>query len=450
MKQEELVQGNLAAVFARYAAPGVAGMLGVSLYILADTFFIAGGVGSGGLAALNIVIPFYSLVSATGLLIGTGAATQFAIRKGRADGTHNQPFTVAIAAIFILAAVFTTVGVLFTRPIGALLGGKADTMPYVTVYLRTFSCFAGVFAVNNVLLGFVRNDGSPRRAMCATLASSLSNILLDYLFIFPLGWGMFGAALATGLSALLSTTVLLTHFFGRKSTCRLVRCKNALRTLAQAVATGLPSFVTELSSGVVIFLFNWVLLKLSGTQGVAAYGVVANLSLVCASVFTGVGQGAQPLISVNFGAGKHERVRRATLLAAGTALVFGGLFLALGLCLPQMIAGLFVGNGPEALMALTTDGVRLYSVAFPLMGVNIALTSAFAAMNRPWSSFALSLLRGIALVLPALFLLASLFGTTGVWLTIPASEAATLLVGGTFAWRISAQLRRGMGPKVCG
>ena len=183
--------------FAKYVSLSLLSMIGLSLYIFADTFFVANGVGSNGLAALNLSIPVYSFINGFGLLVGVGAATSYSIFKGanQSDGA-NTTFTHAVKIAILFGGCFTLIGMLGSKSLARLLGSDDTLLPLVVDYMRTILFFSIPFILNNVLVAFVRNDGNPRLSMIAMLSGSFANIILDYIFIFPLGLGMFGAAFA--------------------------------------------------------------------------------------------------------------------------------------------------------------------------------------------------------------------------------------------------------------
>ena len=186
--------------FRRYAAPGVLGMIGISCYILADTFFVAKGTGSLGLAALNIAIPAYNLMNGLGLMVGVGGATHYSLCRAQGDAAEaDRTFTHTLLLGLCIALVFVLTGTFGVVPLSRLLGANAETLDMTAVYLRLLLCFAPFFVTNNIMIAFVRNDGEPGRAMAGMIAGSLFNIVFDWVFIFPCGLGMFGAALATGV-----------------------------------------------------------------------------------------------------------------------------------------------------------------------------------------------------------------------------------------------------------
>ena len=254
--------------FGRYAAPGILGQVGISCYILADTFFVSRGTGATGLAALNIALPLYNLMNGIGLMIGVGSATHFTICRAQGQQKEaDRAFTHAAGLGLMAGLFFLLLGILAADPLARLLGADAETFPLTSVYLRTLLCFGPFFIMNNVLLAFVRNDGGPSRAMCGMIIGSLSNVVMDYVFIFPLGMGMFGAALATGVSPIISMLILSGHLRSPARGFHLLRTRLHPRLLPALCTPGLPSLISELSSGVVLLLFNQVLLRLAGNTG---------------------------------------------------------------------------------------------------------------------------------------------------------------------------------------
>lgn len=414
--------------FAIYVALNLLSMVGLSLYIFADTFFVSNGIGSSGLAALNIAIPAFSLVNGVGLLIGIGASTHYSICRGRGmAGDGNCFFTYAAVFAGGFSVLFLCIGLWGAVPAAHLLGADGELLPYVVPYIRTIFLFSPAFLFNNLLIAFVRNDQSPQLSMAAMLAGSFSNIILDYIFIFPLQLGMLGAAVATGLAPVISLCVLSVHFVGRKQGFSLTRCRFALSVCRDSITAGAPAFITELSNGFIILLFNCVILRLSGNIGVAAYGVIANIALIAVSVFNGIAQGVQPLFSRYFGMQDCAAVK--SLLNSALCMAIGvGAALYLGAALfSYELVGIFNMEQNAQLAALAVSGVYLYFIAFFFMGINLVCASYCAAVKRERPAFILSALRGFAAVIPLLFLLSALWGMTGVWLVIPAAELVTLL-----------------------
>lgn len=406
--------------FRRYAAPGVLGMIGISCYILADTFFVAKGTGSLGLAALNIAIPAYNLMNGLGLMVGVGGATHYSLCRAQGDAaeadrtfTHTLLLGLCIALLFVLTGTFGVV------PLSRLLGANAETLDMTAVYLRLLLCFAPFFVTNNIMIAFVRNDGEPGRAMAGMIAGSLFNIVFDWVFIFPCGLGMFGAALATGASPLVSLLVLSGHLRRPSRGFHLRRERLRPRLLPRICAPGLSSLVSELASGITLLLINLVLLRIAGNTAVAAYGVIANLALVESAIFTGLSTGVQPLISRSAEADR----RRLLHWTVTTALVISALMYVLVFVFASPITAVFNSEHDPALAACAVPGLRIYFAGFLAACINIIAAAYFSAAGQASRGFIISLVRSIIAIPPVLFALSALLGVTGVWLTFPAVEA---------------------------
>ena len=406
--------------FRRYAAPGVLGMIGISCYILADTFFVAKGTGSLGLAALNIAIPAYNLMNGLGLMVGVGGATHYSLCRAQGDAieadrtfTHTLLLGLCIALLFVLTGTFGVV------PLSRLLGANAETLDMTAVYLRLLLCFAPFFVTNNIMIAFVRNDGEPGRAMAGMIAGSLFNIVFDWVFIFPCGLGMFGAALATGASPLVSLLVLSGHLRQPSRGFHLRRERLRPRLLPRICAPGLSSLVSELASGITLLLINLVLLRIAGNTAVAAYGVIANLALVESAIFTGLSTGVQPLISRSAEADRRRLLRWTVT----TALAISALMYVLVFVFASPITAVFNSEHDPALAACAVPGLRIYFAGFLAACINIIAAAYFSAAGQASRGFIISLVRSIIAIPPVLFALSALLGVTGVWLTFPAVEA---------------------------
>ncbi|MEW8955424.1 MATE family efflux transporter [Clostridium sp.] len=428
-KKLDLLNDNIGKIFFTYLIPSIGGMLGTSLYVLADTFFVANGIGSTGLAALNISIPIMNLFNGLGLLFGIGGATALSISRGRKKYNElDDIFTDSIVLCLCTGVFLTLVGLLFLDNIVSFLGGSPDTFGMAKEYLKVIFTFTIAFFLNSTMTVIVRNDGAPKLAMWGMLSGTIANVFLDYIFIFPLGWGMWGAAFATALSPVISLCILSTHFIKKKNNIKLKLPNINVNRVKRILSNGFSSFITELSAGIVIFAFNAVILTLKGDIGVAAYGIIANISLICASIFTGVGQALQPITSVNYGARKTHRVEEAVKFAILTALSLGVVFLLIGFIFPEPITALFNKDNNPELTAITVQGIYLYFVAFIFMGLNIVLISYLQSIEKAKASTLISMCRGLVFILLGLFTLPKFMDINGVWLTMPFAEIGTIIL----------------------
>lgn len=407
-------------LFIKYVALNVLGMLGISCYILADTFFVARGIGADGLTALNLAIPIYSFMSGVGLMIGMGGATRFAISK------RGGVFTQAAYYGGILAALFFLAGLFFAGSLATALGADGATHAMTAVYLKVILCFSPMFILNNIVICFVRNDGEPKLAMLAMVLGSLFNIVFDYIFIFWCDMGMFGAALATGISPIISLLVLSRHFFKGSCNFKLTKVRPAGTAFWDMSRLGVSSLVSEVSAGVVMIVFNTIILGLQGNVGVAAYGVLANIALVVVAIFNGIAQGMQPIVSSYYGEGRLPSARKilqyGMLTAAAFALVVYGLFFLLA----DPVVALFNKDADPQLARLAVDGLRLYFTAFGFAGINVICAAYCSAVDRPKQAFWISMLRGFVLIIPVTFILSKALGITGVWLAMTVAEGLVL------------------------
>ena len=409
--------------FARYVTQNIFGMLGISCYIIADTFFIAKAAGTDGITVLNLVLPIYNLIFAIGSMIGVGSATRFTILRAQGEERAHGYFSNAICFVWMIGILFTLAGVFIPDKIIALMGGDAGIVALGTGYTRIFLLFTPFFMMNYVIMAFVRNDNQPSLAMAGTLAGSFSNILFDYIFMFPLGMGLEGAALATAASPIISILICSAHFFGKKNTVRFRLHAPSIAQLFGACQLGVPAFV-----GVITTVFNFLILGLVGNIGVAAYGVIANFALVAMAIFNGVSQGAQPIVSDCYGKGDVKSVRKIRNLGLATALGIAVVLIGAVYGFTDSLVSLFNSEHSAELAAYAHTGMRLYFIGFLFAGINIVGAGFLSATERARESFVTSVMRGFVCIIGCSLLFAAAFGINGVWLSFPASELLTAIV----------------------
>lgn len=417
--------------FIRYTTLSVLGTLGVSCYILADTFFVSKGLGTNGLAALNLAIPVYNFIHGTGLMLGMGGATKFSIYRSQNQKEEvNQLYTNTIYLTIISSAVFVLIGLFFSNRLAYILGADVNVLEMTDTYLRWLLIFAPAFMLNDVLLCFVRNDENPQLSMTAMLIGSFSNIALDYILIFPLHMGIFGAVFATGLSSMISILMMLPHWLQKKNTFHL-SAKTKIRAclIKQTLSLGFPSLIAQLSSGIVMILFNAIILNLEGNTGVAAYGVIANISLVIVAVYTGIAQGVQPLVSNFYGKGDKRQIQTVSKYATVTVLAVSCAVYLLIFLFAQQIAAVFNSEKNMDLQQIAVYGLKLYFLSSAFVGYNIILATLLTSIECALPAHILSLLRGLILIIPMTFFLSALWGMTGVWLAYPVTELLVALSG---------------------
>ena len=407
--------------FAGYVSLNVLGMVCLSCYVLVDTFFIARALGSNGLAALNFSISVFSIMHGLGLMIGIGGATQFTILKSK-DENANTIFTHSLFAGLSVAIILVTVGMFFSTPLAKILGADAVTLPLTRAYMQTILYFSPLSLANNILIAFIRNDNNPKLAMAGMVIGSFANIVFDYLFLFPLAMGMFGAALASGLSFFLGICVLSLHFFTKNNTLGLCKCKIQIKKIMNIVFLGSAAFIGELSFAITLITFNLVILRIEGNIGVAAYGIVVNMAIIPISVLTGVAQGIQPLTSKGHGSGDNFLIRH-TLRYAITSVFLTSLFIyAVIYIYSQNIVSAFNNEANTVLALLATTGLKIYFIGFIFASVNIVAAAFFCAIADAKIGLIISVLRGCVIIVPMVIIFSAILQMSGVWLSFILTE----------------------------
>lgn len=421
---------SLKTDFYKYISLSILGMLGTSGTILADTFFVSNKLGATGLAALNISISIFGLINGLGMMLGIGGATRYTILKSQGfDRDANRAFSFSLLGAIGIGACFFASGLFFSESITTFLGATSDIFSMCNTYLKTILLFAPFFILNHLFMAFIRNDGNPRLSMCTMVSGSLANIVLDYLFIYPLKMGIFGAALATGLAPVIGLLVSSLHFFTRSNKFHFILCKIDLREFLKIPQLGLSALINELSSSIVLVVFNLLLLKNAGSIGVAAYGIIANLALVVLSVFTGISVGIQPLLSRAYGKGNTAEVQYLYRRGLFLSFLIGVIILGTAFAYAPVLVSWFNSERNAVLQSFAEDGLKLYFIGFLFAGYNYLTAAFFSATEKTTSAFIISLFRGCIGIIAAAYLFAYFFEITGLWIAFPVVELITVIIG---------------------
>lgn len=433
--------------FFGYALPSVAAMWVYTIYTMVDGMFVARGVGTTALAAVNIAMPFINTAFALGILFAVGASTRASIHKGRNDmETANRIFTTSAVTVFTLAWIVVILAQLNLERIALLLGADDETLGYVKDYLRIIIFFVPCYMTSYNLEVLIKADGFPKKAIMTTCAGACTNIVLDALFILVFHWGIKGAAIATGLSQLMTFSIFLSHFLSKKSCFSFVRIRWRLKEVLGFAKLGIADSVTEFSVGVIIFLFNNVLLRVSGNDGVVMYTVIAYVYQLILMTMMGINQGMQPLVSYHHGRGEktiHQYILKVALLTAAAASAAAFLF---GVLYPNPVVAVFIDPTQNASLYLGgVSAFKLFSFEFLPLGVVIILTGYFTALEKNKPAMTISMGRGLVFVAICLLSMAALFGETGIWLSMAVSETmALVLAAGLYYFHIIRKEKRNL------
>lgn len=428
MKHLDLTKDSTRKLFFHYLLPSISATLVTSIYILADSIMIGKGVGPDGIAALNIVLPLFTLFFGTGLLFGVGGSVLMSI----ANGSNNpllgkQYFTTSVYSVTFLSILLLVIIQLAFEPLLYFLGATNVTFELASEYGRILVAGAPVFMFSALLQAFIRNDKDPNIAMLGVVTGGISNIILDYIFIYIFHWGMKGGAIATVIGSTITCLILLVHFFKKTNQLKLVKHGFSMKRLAKVASSGLSSFLIEISNGIVTFLFNIQLVKYIGDIGITVYSIIANSSFIVMSLANGVAQASQPILAVNFGAGKMKRVGEVKQLGLITTTIIGLIIVAIGALFPGVITGMFV-HATDEILSLSIPAIRMYILAFLFMNLNIFISSYFQAVMKPQYAMGINLLRGLVLSSAFVLILPLFLGATGIWIAMPIVETISFTV----------------------
>lgn len=412
----------------RYVLPSVASMLVNFLYVVVDGIFVGRGVGTNALAAVNIAMPYTTAVIALVSMLIMGAASVTAIRMGRGDvDGANDAFMTGNVLVLLVSLATTALGVLWPEAVARVSGASPVLMADTVNYIRYYSLFIVVNSFAMVFSTFVRNDGMPILSFVGMVAGALANVFLDWLFVFPLGMGVVGAAIASGLGQFVALFILVMPFVRKRGALRIRRVRLTRGLVGKVFARGLPELVTQLSQPVTTLCYNYVVLRAMGEIGVAAFSVISYLLTLILGVFLGVSQGIQPLIGNAFGCGDRDGERytlRAGLLinTVLSVLVYGGLLLG-----GRGVIGLFNPDGE--MIRIAYGALRVYGFSFVLASVNIVLTTYFFSTKRTGYAVAIAVARGLSLNILFILAMPALLGPDSMWYAMIAAELGALLLG---------------------
>lgn len=420
---------NTKKIFLKYVFFNILSMIGMSCYVLADTLFISNGVGLNGLTALNLTLPVYNLIFGIGALIGVGGATRFSILKTQEkDHDASAYFTHTLIMTLIISIPFIVIGCFFSKDVVKILGANYEVIDIASLYLRTFIMFTPFFILEHVIVTFIRNDQNPKLASIAMLSATLFNILFDYILVYPCHLGMFGAALATGASPIIALSICSLHFIKKQNHFHVIKCQMKWEMVKNIIQIGIPSFITELSGGIIVFVFNMVIYDIGGNTAVASYGIISNLAIVVTSLYTGIAQGIQPLLSQSYAKDEYKKTQIYLRYAYMTSLIISLLIYICIILFPDTIVSIFNSENNQVMAKIAKEGLFLYFIGFFFVGLNMILTSYFVSIEKTKPSFMVSLLRGGVMIIPLVILLAQILGIRGVWLSFPISELCILII----------------------
>jgi putative MATE family efflux protein len=426
-----LGDGNIRKLLTQYSTPAIIAMTASSLYNMTDSIFIGHGVEPGHLAiaGLTVTFPFMNLAAAFGTLVGVGASTLISIKLGQKDhASANKVFGNTLTLNVIIGILLSIVCYPFLDSILYFFGASANTIDFARDYMEIIiigNVITHIYFGQNAIL---RSAGFPNMSMYATLMSVAINCILNPIFIFSLGWGIRGAALATILSQSLSLIFQMMHFYNRKNTIHFSKEIYSLhKTLVKKILSiGMSPFLMNICACLIVILINRGMREHGGDVSVGAYGIINRIVFMFLMIVMGFNQGMQPIAGYNYGAKKYSRVTEVTKLTilCGVGVTTVG-FLVCEI-FPSLMIKLFT-NSPE-LISESVYGMRLVFAVFPLVGFQMVASNFFVSIGMSQQAIFLSMTRQVLFLIPCLFVLPRFLGTLGIWISLPISDFVSTVV----------------------
>ena len=413
----------------RFTLPSVIMMIFTSIYGVVDGLFVSNLVGSNALSSINIIYPLIMVIGAFGFMLGTGGSAEVAKALGMGKKQEaNEYFTMLILTIIGIGVVLSVLGIIFIRPVSYLLGASDLLIEDCVSYGVIMIAGSAAFMLQTTFQSFFMVAEKPQLGLALTIASGLTNVVLDFVFVYVFRWGIGGAAAATVCSYIVGGVFPLIYF-AKPGRSILNFCKTRFypRILLHSCSNGSSEMMTNVSQSLITFLYNLQMMKFAGEDGVAAITVILYLNFVFMAVFIGFSMGTAPIISYHYGAGNHSELKN--LFSKSWKIILGAslaMFLLAELS-AVTLARLFVGSNPE-LVEMTSLGLKLYAVSFLFSGMNVFGSSFFTALCNGAISAIIAFLRALVLQAGMIMLLPLIIGVNGVWLAVVIAEMLAMAV----------------------
>lgn len=413
----------------RFTIPTITMMIFTSVYGIVDGIFVSNCVGSDSFAAVNLIMPVVMMLGSVGFMIGTGGSALVSMTMGEGKKEKaNEYFSLLVAFVVAAGLVLAVIGIIFLRRIAMLLGAEGAILEDCVMYGRVLLVALILFMLQNCFQSFLVVAERPQMGLKISIAAGITNMVLDFLFIYVLRLGVFGAAAATGVSQVVGGVIPLIYFFRKNSSpLKLVRFRFDGQALLKSCVNGSSEMLTNLSMSLVNMLYNIQLMKFAGADGVAAYGIIMYVSFIFSGTYLGYSIGVAPIVGFHYGADHRDELKnlfKKSMILIGVASVVMTIAAEL---LSGVLAGIFVSYDKD-LMEMTTMAIRLYSLSYIISGFNVFGSAFFTALNNGVISALISFLRTLLFQIAMIFILPARIGLNGIWLAIVAAEILALFV----------------------
>ena len=436
----DLLKSDIKPIYLRYLAAASGSAVVASVFGVVDAMMVGQYHGPAGNAALAVFNPIWSIVFCLGLLAGIGGSVLFASSRGRGDEQSAQEyFTLSVLWGVLLSAVAVAGIGLYQEQLFRFFGADDELLALAKRYLKPILFAIPCCVFSNILSAALRNDGNPGLATKAVIAGGIFNMIGDYYLVFVRDMGISGAGLATALAQFVTIGIMLLHFVGRKNTLRIVRPTCCLRKMGAIAVNGFSTAISDLALGIIGILFNRQIMRYLGTDALAVYGIITQVTAFVQCMAYGIGQAAQPIISQNYGAGNFGRIRQCLKYALYTSAAFGVFWTLAMLLMPTPLVYLFMTPTPQVL-SIAPGILRAYGSSFVLLPFNIFATYYFQAMMKPQLSLAASVARSIVVSGAMILLLPLIAGADSLWYAMLITEILVAAFGGYYTVKITKSI----------
>ena len=417
----------------KFTIPTIIMMIFTSIYGIVDGIFVSNCVGSDAFASINLIMPVLMILGAVGFMIGTGgsAIVSKTIGEGKKEKA-NEYFSMLIYLLIIVGIILTILGIAFIRPIAQTLGAEGKMLRDCIIYGTTILIALTAFLLQNAFQSFLVVAEKPTMGLIISVIVGVTNMILDFLFIYFLRLGVFGAALATGISQLIGGVVPFIYFSRKNNTqLRLVKTKFNWKAIGKACTNGSSEMLTNISLSLVNILYNMQLMKYAGADGIVAYGIIMYVGFIFIGTYVGYSVGSAPIISYHYGADNQEELKSLFKKSLKLMAITSIIMTILAEILAKPLASIFVSYDKQ-LLDITIVAIRLYAISYIISGINIFSSSFFTALNDGLVSAIISFLRTLVFQTVAILVFPAIWGLNGIWLAIVFAEALSLIVSVAF------------------
>lgn len=417
----------------KFTLPTIAMMIFTSIYGVVDGVFVSNCVGSDAFAAVNLIMPIIMILGSVGFMIGTGgsAIVSKTLGEGRKEKA-NEYFSMLVYLCVVSGVILSVIGIIFTGPIAVLLGAKGSIAKDCVTYGRTvFFMLTGLF-LQNAFQSFLVVAEKPKLGLFVTVLAGFTNMFLDFLFVYVLRFGVFGAALATGISQFVGSVIPIIYFAsGKNNVLKLTKCRFNKDIIIKTCINGSSEMVTNMSMSLVNILYNMQLMKYIGTNGVVAYGIIMYVGFIFVGTYMGYAVGSAPVISYHYGAGNKDELKNLFKRSLTIIIVSSVVMTLIAEIIAGYLAGIFVSYDNN-LLELTTEAIRIYAVSYLISGINIFASSFFTALNNGVVSAVISFMRMFVFQIVMILLLPVVLGISGIWTAVIAAEVLSVVISVMF------------------